>query len=186
MTDSRLPGLVKASQRGDVEAFGALVETYQGTVFAMAYSYVRRFHEAEDLAQEVFIRAFEGVGGLEKREKFPSWLGGITSNVCMDWLRRRKPEGVSLENVQPPEAPDPALGSLLNEQNRQIARELDAAIRELTPACRQAILLRYFENLSYKEIGAFLDVPVSTVRGQLYRATQALRKRVSGELEDLR
>lgn len=186
MEESEWMGRLEASRRGDVEAFGELVDQFQDAVFALAYGYVRRFHEAEDLAQEVFMRAFQSLNRLQHPAKFPSWLSGITSHVCIDWLRKRQPEGVSLEAVQAPEAPDSALGIALDEQKRKRARELDAAVQELTPECRQAVLLRFFAHRSYKEIAELTDVPTSTVRGQLYRATQVLRERMYKKLEEMR
>lgn len=169
---------LRASREGDSEAFGWLVDRFKDSIFALCYGYVRRFHEAEDLAQEVFVRAFIGLERLQDLEKFPNWLNGISSNVCIDWLRKRKPEFVSLESVQPPETPDSALSLSIQQDKRHQARELDGAIRDLPLEGRQAVLLRYFGSLSYREIAEVLGVPVSTVRGQLYRATRSLRKRL--------
>jgi len=86
----RVNSLVQRAQRGDAEAFGKLVETFQDAVFGAAYAIVRSFHDAEDIAQEAFILAYQELPRLREPEKFPGWLRRITTTACSRFLRSRK------------------------------------------------------------------------------------------------
>lgn len=175
--------LVRLCLSGDKEAFGHLVRKYQGAIYAFAYHLVGDFTEAEDRAQESFIEAYKSLGSLQDAKKFGAWLRGITSRVCMNWLRSRKGEVAREQGefIKSEEAEASGLmGRVPAPDELQMDRELREAVRRgidsLPEQHRLVISLRYLEELSYKEIALFLELPTSTVRGMLYRASRELRK----------
>jgi RNA polymerase sigma-70 factor (ECF subfamily) len=173
--------LVAAARNGDREAFAALIERYRHPVFALAYSYMRNAEEAEDVAQEAFARALSALPSLERPERFPSWLNGIAAHAAVDRLRQRATAGAAAEpwkDLRAPPAPTPEEAVARAERRGRISKALEAALGELPEESRRAVLLRFFAEMSYAQIAEFTAVPVSTVRGQLYRATRHLRDRL--------
>jgi RNA polymerase sigma-70 factor (ECF subfamily) len=176
-----LQQLVTAARAGDSDAFAVLVERYRRPVFALAYSYVRNASDAEDVAQDAFARSFISLARLENPERFPSWLNGIAAHAAVDRLRKRAAAGAAgdpwraMRAVHPP-APDAEVTD--TERQQHLSKALDAALAELPEDSRRAVLLRFFSNMSYQQIAEFTSVPVSTVRGQLYRATRHLRDKL--------
>jgi len=178
-----LAQLVTAARSGDGDAFAVLVERYRRPVFALAYSYLRDASDAEDVAQEAFARSFSSMGRLEDPERFPGWLNGITAHAAIDRLRERAAAGAAADpwkvvRRQPPPTPEEELAR--EERQRRLAKALDGAMSELPEDSRRAVLLRFFSDMSYAQIAEFTAVPVSTVRGQLYRATRHLRDKLRG------
>ena len=171
--------LVNAARDGSREAFAELVERHKRMVVSLAYGYVGGIDEAEELAQEAFVRAYSGLGSLEVPEKFAGWLGGITAHVCIDRLRKRKRRHVSLDDVEEPGDPaEPLDAAVSSERARNISRSLREALDELSPECRECAAMRFLGEMNYSEIARVQDVPTSTVRGRLYRATKLLRERL--------
>ena len=182
MNEEQVVTLVRSAVAGDKEAFQSLITTFERRVLAIAYSYVHSFEHAEDVMQEVFLRAYLDLGKLKEARKFAGWLGGIAFHVSMDWLRKRKATRVSLDESKLEAVPDPAAGGPEDPVVSAETTELvEKAIEELPEQTRACICLRYFEGLPYAEIAETLDVPVSTVRGALHRGTKRLRE----ELRDV-
>jgi RNA polymerase sigma-70 factor (ECF subfamily) len=189
--------LVEMTLAGDRDAFGQLVERYQGPVYGLVYHYIGKYGDAEDLAQEAFIEAYRSLRHLKEPDKFCAWLRGIACRICMNWLRReekrlqktvaREEEGVSQEISY--EAIMSARVSVDRDLARHEVREaVSDAIESLPDKYRLPVILRYLQELSYNEIGDFMDLPKSTVRGILYRANKILREELRdvwarGELE---
>jgi RNA polymerase sigma-70 factor (ECF subfamily) len=182
--------LVEITLAGDPEAFGQLVERYEGAVYALVCHYTGKYGEAEDLAQEAFLEAYRSLKRLREHDKFCAWLRGITYRVCMNWLRReekrhqrtvfRRDEGgadeISYKAIISAEV------SVERELARKEVREaVLEAIASLPEKYQLPVVLRYLQELSYEEIGRFMDLPKSTVRGILYRANKILRE----ELHDV-
>ena len=173
--------LVQAAQRGDRNAFGALVERHRGRVFALARAVTNDPQEAQELTQETFTRALQNLPRLETPERFTPWLSGITYNLSQDLRRRAARERKALSAAaQGRPATSPGAGQVfadqtaLSERQRRLA-ELVATLPENT---RVALDLRFREGLSYAQIGEVMGVPPSTVRGLLYRGTKALREQL--------
>ena len=154
--------LVAQTLNGNIQAFGQLVRKYQGAVYGLAYLYVRNFHDAQDLAQEAFLKAYENLTQLRNYERFASWLRQITVNLCNMWLRSKK-EVLSIEEVahfiparemQPDEACE----------REELHDAVMTAIQSLPEHSRVVLTLYYMDGLSYQDIGNFLSVPVSTVK----------------------
>lgn len=167
--------LIEQTLSGDINAFGALVRKYQSAVYGLAFHMTRIFSDAEDLAQESFIKAFEKLSTLRNRNKFASWIRTITMNICNDWLRRQS--APKCENVVEPMAettpmPDDEIES---EELRQIVL---SSINDLPEKYRLVVTL-HLDGLSTKEIGEFLEIPGGTVESRLYRAKAQLRENIA-------
>jgi len=182
--------LVEMTLAGDRNAFGQLVERYQGLVYGLVYHYIGKYGDAEDVTQEAFIEAYRNLRHLKDRDKFCGWLRGITSRLCMNWLRK---EEKRLQKAVPkkdadvsPEISYEAIMSASVSVEADLARHeireaVSDAIASLPDRYRLPVILRYLQELSYEEIGDFMELPKSTVRGILYRANKILRE----ELRDV-
>ncbi len=174
-------------QRGDPEAFGPLVEHYRRRVFSLVYHLVRRHDEVEDLAQEIFIKAFRAIRGYNFESSFGTWLARIAVNHCYDYLRRVRSSRVayhwemSEEGVRELEArAESPLPGGLTEEERTALKDLVGKLLERAPENDRIILtLKEIEDFSIEEISGLLKLTPSTVKVRLHRA----RKRM---LEDLR
>jgi RNA polymerase sigma-70 factor, ECF subfamily len=158
---------------GDFAAFDHLVERYQKAVYNLAYRMLGNASDAEDAAQETFLRAFANLSSYQATRKFGTWLLSITSHWCIDRLRRRKV--VSLEFLQ-----DISLVGGLSDgpesevMARENEREVQRWLEKLPEAYRLIIVLRYWHDLSYNEIADVTGLPLSTVRMRLFRARRLL------------
>ncbi|MHC5021113.1 MAG: RNA polymerase sigma factor [Planctomycetota bacterium] len=165
--------LVRQSLQGSHEAFGTLVTRYQRRIVGLTAHMIGDFHQAEDLAQEAFVRAFRSLDRLRDPAKFSRWVGRIASHVALDHLRRRKarpqeralPEGDYLSGL--PDRLAPAETDEMFEAVRQAALALPEESRTVL-AMRQG-------GMSYAEIAKALQVNESQVKGRLHRARTALR-----------
>ena len=167
---------------GDVEAFSALVERYRGAVYSFAYHLTDDAEEANDLAQETFVRAYRALPRFRMDAKFLPWLLAICANLCKSWLRgsARRPVLLDDEMMQ--------TGSLRSQDDGQSPTELLAArarrrevreaIRSLPTPYRLVVILRHLRDMSYYDIAAALNLPVTTVEHRLRTAREMLRKKL--------
>ncbi len=169
--------LVRRSLQGNPEAFGELVQRYQSSVFNVCYRLLGERAAAEDLAQEAFMRAYERLGTFDVSRPFGPWIRRVAANHCLNHLERRPqpdqplddeaalPVGQAWHGTQ-----DPATVAEMN----QTAQALRAAILALPPRFRAVIELRHFQDLSYAEMAAALERPLSDVKSDLFRARKLL------------
>jgi len=169
---------IRAARQGDQTAFGHLVTAYQTAVYNLAYRMLGSAGEAEDAAQEAFLRAYLHLDKYDAERPFKTWLLSITSHYCIDRLRRQRIAWLPLEDeIALPEhvelssaAPDP--------QDVVIEQERDAAVQRmlasLPPVDRAAITLCYWYDCSYEEIAEALHLSVPAVKSRLFRARRAL------------
>lgn len=162
------------AQQGDDEAFTYLVEVYQKPVFNLCYRMLGNAGDAEDAAQETFIRAYKAITRYDPARKFSSWLLTIASNYCIDQHRRRKLPTFSYDSLPVPDIPDakPGMESQIakNEESSLVMDLLDT----LNPKDRSAIILRYWYEYSYEDIARSLSLSVSAVKSRLHRARNIL------------
>jgi RNA polymerase sigma-70 factor (ECF subfamily) len=165
--------LVLRAQGGDVAAFTRLVEIYQRPVYNLCYRMVGEATEAEDAAQETFLRAYSQFGRYDPTRPFKTWLFSIASHYCIDRLRRRRvtwcdidDESLSVHPALRERTPGPEESALRHEQSRSI----QGLLGRLAPKDRAALVMRYWYDLSYEEIAAATGSTVSAEKSRLHRA----------------
>ena len=176
-------GLVTRARDGDASAFPCLVERYAPDLRRFCRRLMNGSGAAEDLAQETFLRAYASLPRLEAPERFAPWLFAIAANLARWWWRQRARWPVSLDELADayPDVnwqamrPAPVPPDQVVEEAEQ-ARRLAAAIEALPPRLARVLVLHYLEGLSYTEVAAALDVPVSTVKGRLFESRVLLRR----------
>lgn len=168
---------VEQARAGDQRAFGLLVQAYQKPVFNLTYRMLGNAQEAEDAAQETFLRAYSSLRQYQMDHKFSTWLFAIANHHCIDRLRKRRVSFVSiednpvLENLTG-EAPLPERQALLREQSAEMQRLL----QQLEPEYRLPLVLRYWEDYSYEDIAETMGITVAAVKSRLFRARQQIAK----------
>jgi RNA polymerase sigma-70 factor, ECF subfamily len=182
--------VVESCQRGDREAFRLLFESHRDRVYSVAlYFFGGDEQLAADVTQQVFLKLFTRIGQFRRESEFTTWLHRLTVNACIDEQRRRRRFG-PLEDLLPA-ARSRARGAEERVARHETADAVRAAVASLKPKLRMAILLKYFEELSYEEIAEALGCSKGTVASRLNRAHAALARRLGhlrgalfqGELE---
>jgi RNA polymerase sigma-70 factor (ECF subfamily) len=169
--------IVRAAQGGDSRAFAEIVHRYQRAVYRVAYGFARSPADADDLAQETFVRAYRAIGRFRAGEPLYPWLARIATNLALSLLRsrRRRPE-TPLEPLVDAGRQWGAGGDPVEDAaRREHYLHLQAALAELRPEHQAVLVLRVVEDLSYEEIAHTLNVPVGTVMSRLSRARAELR-----------
>jgi RNA polymerase sigma-70 factor (ECF subfamily) len=182
--------LVERVKAGDQAAFNTLVLKYQRRVVKLVSRYIRDPEEALDVSQEVFIRAYRAIGGFRGDSAFYTWLYRIAVNAAKNAIgaATRNPVEGGLD------VDDPELGEVRRRMTdvgsperllytEELKQTINAAIDELPPELRRAIVLRELEGLSYEEIAHTMDCPVGTVRSRIFRAREAISRRIEPLLE---
>jgi RNA polymerase sigma factor (sigma-70 family) len=165
--------LVPLAQKGDQAAFGALVRRHQDRIYRHLLNLTGSREDALELAQDVFIKAWEALPSWRPDAQFHTWIYRIASNAALDVLRRRKiVQFVTLEDDY--DAPSQQPGPEAQLQGRQRMRNVDAALARLPAEHREIILLREVEGLSYDELATTLSIDQGTVKSRLARARAAL------------
>lgn len=174
--------LVSAAQSGDQDAFALLVDANQAKIYNLAYRMTGNPEDAADLTQEAFLNAWRGLARFGSQSSFSTWLYRLTSNVCIDFLRRRsRRESISMTVEEPGgESRQAELSDERWSPERELERledrqALEHGLAALSPSHRQVLLLREMEGLSYAEIAQCLDLEVGTVKSRIARARLALR-----------
>jgi len=174
MTDEDLVDLVC---KGETSRFEELVQRHQDGVYSMALRYARSAGDAEDIAQEVFLRAFRSLDSFRHEAKFSTWLFRITYNHCVDWARRdtkrHAAERVLEEGEEIVDRRSGVETEVLEEMERV---EIRAEAGRLSERYRSVIMMYYYDGRSYEEIGKILGVPPKTVETRLYRARRLMRR----------
>jgi RNA polymerase sigma-70 factor (ECF subfamily) len=165
--------LVARARAGDETAFTTLVETYQTAIYNLCYRMVGEAGEAEDAAQEAFLRAYSRLSSYDPTRPFKTWLFSIASHHCIDRLRKRRLIWLSIDDE--PLAPHPALREqTLGPEEASVRREQSEGIQKylshLAPDDRQVIVMRYWSDMSYEEIAETTRTTVSAVKSRLHRA----------------
>lgn len=167
--------VIEQARRGDAGAFNQLVKSYQRPIFNLCYRMLDDAAEAEDAAQETFLRAYTRLASYDVERKFSSWLLAIASHYCIDQLRRKRLRLVSLDALMPEDGlPDEQPGPEQIALSRDTQHQVQRLLKELPPNYRAAIVLRYWHELSYEEIARSLDTTVPSVKSRLFRARQLL------------
>jgi len=187
--------LVAAALKGDDSAYGELLERFRRPVFSLVYRMIGDREQAEDLAQESFVKAFNNLDSYNPKYRFSSWLFKIANNHAIDHLRRARLPTVSIHGSPhaadaereeetrivletPDESPEQEILAL------ELGGEIEDAIRQLRSEYRTAVILRHIENRPYEEIAEIMEVPIGTVKTFLHRARAELREALAHLRED--
>jgi RNA polymerase sigma-70 factor (ECF subfamily) len=187
--------LVARAQTGDTRAFEELVRRHQRWVFTLAFRMIGDSAEAEDLAQEIFLKAYRGLGGFRGAARFSTWLHSIASHHCLNALETRSRQPLSQRERDRPgdlgdDDPPPRLERVPNGgaradallEQRDRARLVQAALARLRPDHRLIVVLRDIQEMSYEAIAESLGIELGTVRSRLHRARMALKELLAPDL----
>ena len=175
--------IVERALTGDADAFGELVRRWERRIFALAYGMLGREEDARDATQETFIAAFRNLRGFRGEAKVSSWLHRIAVNQCITRQRRAKVRGeTALEDEVEKNAGSFAAPTTYSPagvvESRQVTQAVRRAVNSLPVELRQVIVMKEFEELTFKEIAEALDLPLSTVKSRLYTALKQLQMRL--------
>jgi RNA polymerase sigma-70 factor, ECF subfamily len=164
--------LIRRAQAGDAEAFGQMVTNYRTRIFSLIYDIVRNEHDACDLVQEVFLKAWQSIHRFENRSSLYTWLYRLAMNVTMCSLRRKgRCEEIELSDDIPSSLPCPGI----NCQRTEIRDRVTAAVARLSPKHRAVIELKELQGLQCHEIAETLNLPIGTVMSRLFAARKRLQ-----------
>ncbi len=177
MTDLEI---VREILAGRKDLFAGLVDRYKGLVFAAIRSArLDSAEETEDLAQEVFLKAYRSLPRFRGEASFSTWLYRIALNHLKDWIRARRPEAVELGSIEERVAADPGTSPEEAAMRAEYRQLIQRTLAELPESYRQVLYLHHYHDLSCAEIGARLGVPDRTIETRLYRAKKMLRERLA-------
>jgi RNA polymerase sigma-70 factor (ECF subfamily) len=168
---------IEACQRGEREAFDQLVVRYQRNVYRLCYRYVNNHEDANDLTQEVFLRAWRAIGRFKGRSAFSTWLYRIGVNACLNFRAARKPPAQEL----PETLADSGMGAVQRVEKAQRARQVREAVARLPEKQRATLILKIYHELTHQEVAQILGSTVGTVKANLFHALGNLRKLVAAE-----
>lgn len=172
--------LVKKAKKGDTKAFGELVKRYERYIVNLVYRTLGYSEDAEDIAQETFIKAFTNIKNFKEESKFSTWLSKIAINLCMDKFRSKSSKEENLEEGVWLTIPQNSYYDPEETAERlEIQERIRKAVASLPEELRIVFVLRELEDLSYDEISKMLNIPMGTVESRLYRARMKLKTLLS-------
>jgi RNA polymerase sigma-70 factor, ECF subfamily len=169
--------LVSRSQNGDTRAYGELVRRCQDSVFNVCYRLLGERREAEDQAQEAFLRAYQRLAGFDLERPFAPWMRRVAANLCLNRLKSSRAQELELEEPDDYSAAPELDPRAIHEQG-EAARSLRRLIAGLPPLHRAVIEMNHFQEMSYAEIAQSLGLPLSDVKSYLFRARRLLAERI--------
>jgi RNA polymerase sigma-70 factor (ECF subfamily) len=174
MADSGLQELVSRVLKGDLDAYGVLIEEHQTSVFNVCYRILGNRQDAEDLTQDAFLRAYKQLSRFDSARPFGPWMRTLAANLCYNHLKKKRPTSVPLEDERDKILDKPARNPEHILELSQESRQLYQAIWKLSSIQRLALELRHFQEFSYQEMAQAMELPLNTVRSHLYRARRNL------------
>ncbi len=175
--------IVERALTGDPEAFGEIVQRWERRIFALTYGMLGREEDARDATQETFLAAFRNLRGFRGEARVSSWLHRIAVNQCITRQRRAKVRNeAALDDEQEKDAArfsaPLTYSPALSVESRQTTWAVRLAVNSLPLELRQVVVMKEFEELTFREIADALDLPLSTVKSRLYTALQQLQMRL--------
>jgi len=181
--------LIRRCKKNDEDAYNQLLRHYEAYLYRICYSYTRNKEEALDLMQEVYIKIFRGLGTFDEKRPLLPWLKKITINTLINFHNKNRVAETSLDGNWSTETDDHLNANLqtylaaatnIEEQVIEIDTRniINKMIVDLPEAYRIALTLRYNEEMSYDEIASVLDLPLSTIKNNIYRARKMLRQKM--------
>jgi RNA polymerase sigma factor RpoE len=183
--------LVKRARKGDLAAYDELVRRYQERIYATVYHMTANHEDANDLAQEAFIKAFQALRSFKGGSSFYTWVYRIAVNKTINFLKQRRNKGqMSLDDMDFNAEHDPDLVALISEKTprrevnlAELQEKLNAAMQKLSEPHRLAVTLHDVQGMSHEEIAKIMDCNVGTVRSRLFYARQQLQAYLSDYLK---
>ena len=174
--------LIQQCLQGDQAAWQQIVQQHRRKVFNVAYKFVGRHDEAEDLTQDIFLKVFRSLGTFDRRANFQTWLISVSRNLCIDHYRSVRKERESVDravdtDTLAPIAPDASPIAALEHQDRVAL--LKQALATLAPTLREAVIMRDLQELSYQDIATKLDLPEGTVKSRINRGRTELARQIA-------
>ena len=180
--------LVGRCLQGDERAYRELIARYRRQVYSLALRMLRRAEDAEDLTQETFVRMFRALDRYDPTRPFGAWIITIASRLCIDHLRRRRLNPISMfqrdagsDEEYVIEAEDTGPGPDVMAMHREEERRATELIDSLPEHYRIVVMLRHQQDMSYEEIAEALELPLGTVKARIHRAREILKSRIEGE-----
>lgn len=182
--------LVASAKQGDEDSFRILVESNMKKIFKLAYQYAGNYHDAEDISQEAFIRAFNSLDRFRGESSFSTWLYRIAINCCLNYRRKRntlREESFdSLNDKFPYASSQPKMHKSFNPEKelwqKEMMEKVENSLEGLSPKQKMIFVLRHYRHLSIKEIGKAMGCAEGTIKKQLFRAIINIRKQLDGFL----
>jgi RNA polymerase sigma-70 factor (ECF subfamily) len=162
------------AQKGDADAFGQLLDRYQKAVYNLCYRMLGDPYEAEDAAQETFLRAFSSLERYDRSRPFSTWLLSIAAHYCIDQIRKRRMKIMPLEDLPYQEVQDSLPGPEAILATREDQHRMQALLSSLNPTDRASVIMYYWYDFSYEEIAQALGLTTSAVKSRLHRARREL------------
>ena len=180
-TPETIETLIQRCLSGDQAAWERIVQLHRRKVFNVAYKFVGRHEEAEDLTQDIFLKLFKSLDTFDRRANFQTWLISVSRNLCIDHYRsvRKERETIDREvdtSELAPSAPEPGPIAALEQRDRVVLLRL--ALAALPDTLRTAVLLRDLQELSYQEIADRLKLPEGTVKSRINRGRTELARQI--------
>lgn len=170
---------VKRAKDGDIDAFEEIVKTYEKKIYNLALRYVSNSEDANDIAQDVFLRVYKSLNGFKEESAFSTWIYRVAVNVCIDYMRKNKKNNtVSLTKEDEDgeeeqiEIEDNSYSPEAVYDKTELRENIRNALDELSEDHRQVIILRDINGLNYDEIGKILDIGEGTVKSRIFRARE--------------
>ncbi len=160
--------IIRQVIKGDVNKYRILIEKYQGAVFNLCYQMLNNYADAEELTQDVFVKAYEHLGGFRFKYRFFSWIYRIAINTSLGHIKHNQ-RHTGIDDIR-------SKMSDTDERDKDISAHLKVAIDMLKENHKTVIILKYYEQLSYKEMSVILEIPEKTIRSRLYDARLSMKQ----------
>lgn len=175
--------LIARAKRGQAEAFRQLVEAHKDRLFPFVWRIVRNYHEAEDICQAAFVKAYESLASYSEKYAFSTWLYTIAYRLCLNGMRRKKPLSGEMDLAQMAGQTEDTAGVVASSEQAAAMKNLVwDAVDKLTTPQKSAVLLFYREGKSCQDIGTVMGIPAVTVKSHLHRAREKLRDALGSTL----
>ena len=163
---------VLACQRGEREAFDRLVERYQREVYRLCYRYVNNHHDANDMAQDVFLKAYRAISKFRGDSSFSTWIYRIAVNTCLNFRAARRAQSEELSE----HLADGSPGATARMEDEERSQQVRQAVSRLPEKQRATLILKIYHDLTHEEVAGILGASVGTVKANLFHALGNLRK----------